>query len=285
MPLLGAHLSIAGGYFKAANAAGALGMDTVQIFTKNNNQWRAKPLTDEDVTRFREAIGEHDLSHPCSHASYLINLASPKDELWEKSIEAFIVELRRADALGLDGVVLHPGSYTESSEEEGLARIVAALDRVHAETADLSAETWLEGTAGQGTNLGNRFEHLATIRDGVKEPDRIGICLDTCHLFSAGYSLREPEEYAETISEFDRVVGLDSLRCFHLNDSKTPFASRKDRHEHIGLGTLGLEPFRHIVNDDRFADLPMYMETPKSKHPEGDTADPINLKALRDLIA
>lgn len=283
MPLFGSHLSIAGGYYKAVEAAAALGMQTVQVFTKNNNQWAAKPLGKEDITLFRDAIERTGIQQPVAHDSYLINLASPKDELWQKSLDAFIVELQRAEALGLIGVVMHPGSYVESDEESGLARIVKALDAVHKETPKFKTLTLLETTAGQGTNLGAKFEDLAWIIERVKHPDRVAVCVDSCHIFAAGYPLQTSDEYSATMTKFDKIVGLDRIRCFHLNDSKKPFGSRVDRHEHIGEGCLGLEPFRHLVNDPHFAKLPMYLETEKGDR-DGRELDAINLETLRGLM-
>ena len=275
-------MSIAGGYYKAVNAAAECGMDCVQLFTKNNNQWRAKPITDDDVRLFREALKETGIQKPCAHASYLINLASPKDELWEKSIDAFAIELERAEQLGLLGVVLHPGSYVKSTPEEGLNRIVAALDEIHRRVPGLNTQTWLETTAGQGTNLGYQFEELQYLIENVKDNDRLGVCVDTCHIFAAGYPLQKKSEYEETFQKFDDTVGVDWIRGFHLNDSKKEFGSRVDRHEHIGEGYLGLEPFRHLLNDVRFDQHPMYLETPKE---EGDREmDPVNLKTLRALM-
>ena len=279
MPLLGSHLSIAGGYYKAVDAAAELGMDCVQIFTKNNNQWRAKPLADEDVARFREAIDRTGVKMPCAHDSYLINLASPKPELWQKSLDAFVIELERAEALGLAGVVMHPGSFVESSEEEGLAKIVEGIDIALDKTAGFATEIWLETTAGQGTNLGHRFEHLQYIIAEVGDSSRLGICVDSCHIFAAGYPLQERKEYLATMREFDGTIGLDRIRAFHLNDSKRELGSRVDRHDHIGEGHLGLEPFRHIVNDKRFAKLPMYLETAKGDC-DGEPLDAINLRGL-----
>lgn len=282
MPLFGSHLSIAGGYYKAVEAAAELGLDAVQIFTKNNNQWAAKPLSDEDVRLFREAIERTGIRQPVAHDSYLINLASPDDVLWQKSIDAFVIELRRAETLGLMGVVMHPGSYVSSDEQSGLERIVKALDLAHRATAKFKVLTLLETTAGQGTNLGAKFEHLAWIIEHIKHPDRVGVCVDSCHIFAAGYPLGTDDEYAATMKQFDELVGLDRIRCFHLNDSKKPLGSRVDRHEHIGEGCLGLEPFRHLVNDRRFANLPMYLETEKCER-DGRPMDAINLETLRSL--
>lgn len=282
-PLLGAHMSIAGGYYKAVEAAAELGMDVVQLFTKNNNQWRAKPLSPADIDEFHAALKQTGVKFPCAHDSYLINLASPDDALWQKSLEAFTVELERAEALGLIGVVMHPGAFVSSSEEQGLARIIAALDEVHRHTAGFKTQTLLETTAGQGTNLGHRFEHLGRIVSDVAMPERIGVCVDTCHIFAAGYPLSTREEYAATMAEFDRLIGLDRIRAFHLNDSVRELGSRVDRHAKIGGGKLGIEPFRHLLNDRRFCKVPMYMETPKGEE-AGEPLDAINLRTLRALV-
>ena len=284
MPLFGSHLSIAGGYFKAVETAGALGLQTVQLFTKNNNQWAGKPLTDEDVRLFREAIARTGIQRPCAHDSYLINLASPDDILWQKSLDALVHELERAEALGLEGVVMHPGSFVTSSEEEGLQRIVTGIDEAHRRTKGFRCQYWLETTAGQGSNLGHRFEQIAAILDRVQETARLGVCVDTCHIFAAGYPLQTPQEYAATIEEFDQIIGIDRVRAWHLNDSKKPLGSRVDRHEHIGEGFLGLEPFRHLVNDVRFAQLPMYLETEKGER-DGVNLDAMNLATLNSLTA
>ncbi len=283
MPLFGSHLSIAGGYHKAVYKAAEYGMETVQIFTKNNNQWQGKPLRDEDVRLFREALAETGLRLPCSHDSYLINLGSPDSALWQKSVEALVVELQRADALGLAGVVMHPGSYLTDSPEAGLERIAQGIDAVHRHMPDCRCELWLETTAGQGTNLGYRFEHLQAILAQVREPGRLGVCVDTCHIFAAGYPLIEPGEYQATFAEFDRLIGIDRIRAFHLNDSKKPLGSRVDRHEHIGQGELGVEPFRHLINDPRFQQHPMYLETKKEVR-DGEDMDVVNLRRLKGLL-
>lgn len=283
MSLLGAHMSIAGGYYKAVEAAAACACDCVQLFTKNNNQWRAKPITAEDVSRFRQALAELRISHPISHNSYLINLAAPDGELWRKSIDAMAVELQRAESLGIPYVVAHPGAYTTSSEQAGLERVAAALDEVHRQTPKLAAQTLLETTAGQGTCLGWKFEHLAAILDSVERPERLGVCVDTCHIFAAGYPLQTPREYRATMQALDAAVGLDRVKAFHLNDSKKPFGSRVDRHEHIGAGCLGLEPFRHLLRDRRFRNIPMYLETEKGER-DGVSWDAINLATLRGLM-
>lgn len=284
MPLYGSHLSIAGGYYKAVRAAAELGMDCVQIFTKNNNQWRAKPLTDEDVRLFQQAMQETGIRAPISHDSYLINLGTADPELWKKSVDALIVELQRAAALGIANVVAHPGAHVGAGEEAGLARIADGLELVLQATKGLATNIALETTAGQGSNLGYRFEHLAEIIKRCAFPDRLTVCLDTCHVFAAGYELAPKRKYNATIKEFDKVVGLGRLVAFHLNDSKKPLGSRVDRHEHIGKGHLGLEPFEHLVNDRRFRKMPMYLETDKAIEPEsGQPWDAINLAVLKGL--
>lgn len=284
MSILGAHMSIAGGYHKSVEAAAQCKMDCVQLFTKNNNQWKAKDITDAEAKAFRDSLARLGISHPISHDSYLINLAAPDDELWRKSIDAFAIELRRAEQLGIPYVVAHPGSFTTTSEAVGLKRIIAGLDEVHAQTAGVTSQCLLETTAGQGSNLGHRFEHLAEIIAGVKQPERLGVCVDTCHIFAAGYPLATPEEYQSTFAELDRIVGLKLVRAFHLNDSKKGLGSRVDRHEHIGEGMLGLEPFRHLLNDPRFKQVPMYLETNKEER-DGEEMDVVNLRTLRSLIA
>lgn len=283
LPLLGAHMSIAGGYYKAVDAAAALGMDTVQLFTKNNNQWRAKELTDREAAEFRAAVERHGIRCPIAHDSYLINLASPDPQLWTRSAEAFEVELLRAEKLGLDYVVTHPGAYTTSSEELGIAKVAEALDYVHRRAPTLKVRVLLENTAGQGTNLGWRFEQLAAIISQIAEPERVGVCIDTCHTWAAGYPLATPEEYESTVAEIQRTVGLARVKAFHLNDSKQPLGSRIDRHEHIGKGHLGLAPFRYLLNDARFAAAPMYLETAKEQV-DGEEMDAVNLRVLRGLI-
>lgn len=284
MPLFGSHLSVSGGYYKAADAAAGLGMKTVQIFTKNNNQWKGKPLTEEEANRFKAAVVENKLQSPCAHDSYLINLASPQPELWEKSLNAFVIELERAEMLGLAGVVMHPGSYVDSSEEEGLAKIIQGLNEAHRRTAGFKVQTWIETTAGQGTNLGYKFEQLGEIIRNAEDGDRYGVCVDTCHIFAAGYGLKTAAEYAETMQQLDEQVGIERVQAFHLNDSKKEQGSRVDRHDHIGEGFLGLEPFRFVVNDPRFAALPMYLETKKEKR-DGEEMDAVNLRVLASLLA
>jgi len=283
MPILGAHMSIAGGYYRAVELAHAAGCDCVQLFTKNNNQWRAKPLTNEDVEKFQDALVRHRIRHTTAHTSYLINLASPDPLLWQKSVESFAEELVRAEALGIPGLVVHPGAYTTSSEQQGIERVISALDLVHRNLPGLRVQTLLENTAGQGSCLGWRFEHLAAMIAGVEQPERIGVCIDTCHTFAAGYPLGSKADYEATIAEIGRVVGLKRIKAIHLNDSKTKLGSRVDRHAHIGRGCLGLEAFRYLLNDRRFAKVPMHIETAKEQE-NGEEMDVVNLRTLRSLV-
>jgi deoxyribonuclease-4 len=276
-------MSIAGGCDRAVWAAHAVPFETVQLFTKNNNRWNAPPLSAEHAEAFRSALGRTGIVSPVAHTSYLINLASPDDGLLRKSIAALSDEIERCQGLGITELVVHPGAHMGQGEETGLARIAAALDEVHRRTEGSGVVIDLETTAGQGTNLGYRFEHLRVIFDRVGRPERLGVCADTCHIFAAGYPLGTSGEYDETIDRLDRSVGLDRLRVWHLNDSCRECGSRVDRHAGIGAGRMGLEPFRHLVNDPRFRDLPMILETPKGME-DGEDLDVRNARILRQLI-
>lgn len=282
MGILGAHQSIEGGYYRAVERAHQAGCDCVQLFTKNTNQWAARDITPDDARRFRESLDKTGITHPIVHDSYLINLASPDPALWQRSVEAFMAELRRADALGIPYVVTHPGAYTTGSEENGLQNVIRAIDEVHARSGDVQAQCLLETTAGQGTSLGWRFEQIGKIIEGVKQPDRLGVCFDTCHVFAAGYAFGTPKEYKTTLAEFDQCIGLKRIKAFHLNDSRRERGSRIDRHEHIGRGHLGIEPFRLLLADRRFRSVPMYLETPKGQD-NGVDFDVNNLRLLRGL--
>jgi deoxyribonuclease IV len=283
MAILGAHQSIAGGYYKAVEIAHRLKCDCVQVFTKNNNQWRAKELTDVDVRLFQGKLKELGVSHPLAHDSYLINLASPDAALWKKSVDSFIMEMIRADRLGIPYLVTHPGAFTSSSEESGIAAVVRALDETHRQTRGIKTKCLLETTAGQGSCLGCKFEHLAAMIDGVQDPDRLGVCVDTCHIFAAGYPISTERDYKTTMRSLDTTVGVKLVKAFHLNDSVKPLGSRVDRHAHIGRGMIGKEGFRFLLNDRRFRKVPMYLETPKGEE-KGKDLDTINLRTLRRLI-
>jgi len=287
---LGAQMSAAGGLFKAFARGDEAGCDSMLVFTKSNRQWKAKPVTDKDVEKYRKAAAEYDHIYPVAvHASYLINIASPDDSLWEKSYQALKDEVERAAAFDIPLLTFHPGSFVSSDEQAGMARIARGLKRLLQETAESAPNVTVcvETMAGQGTNIGRSFEQLATILSEVGENEQLGVCFDTCHVFAAGYDIRTPETYAETMSAFDEKIGLDKIKCFHLNDSKHELGSNKDRHEHIGQGFIGTSGFANFVNDSRWADHPAHLETPileKDKAAYEIEMDPVNLKTLRDLI-
>jgi len=278
---LGAHESISGGLHKAFDRARSAGCDAVQIFVKSNRSWAVRPLTEEDVARFKAEAEETGIRPVVGHTSYLLNLGTPDEALWTKSRDMLIVELERCEALGMPYLVLHPGSHVGTGEEAGLARAAQGLGEVHAATPGLRTRVLLETTAGQGSSLGHCFEHLAWLLENAPEGERLGVCLDTCHVFAAGYELRTPAGYAATMEAFDRVIGLERLKVMHLNDSKGDLGSRKDRHEHIGKGHIGLEGFRRVLNDPRLAGLPGLLETPKSDDLHEDRE---NLAVLRSLV-
>ena len=290
MPRLGAHMSIAGGLPRAVDRAQASRCEALQIFTKSAGQWRARPLPPDEIALFRTRVAETGIHPVVAHNSYLINIAAAGPALRTQSILALRDELDRAESLGLDGLVMHPGSYTTGTEEEGLRLIAEGLAQILRERPGGRTMILLEHTAGQGTNLGHRFEHLGSILERLDGSPRVGVCLDTCHLLCAGYDICTEAGYRKTFREFNRIVGLDRIKVFHLNDSKKPCGSRVDRHEHIGKGCLGLEPFRLLLNDRRFARLPMLLETPKLDMPAGrrrsdvDPLDAKNLRTLRSLL-
>jgi deoxyribonuclease IV len=282
-------MSVAGGLPRAVDRAVAHRCDAFQIFTKNANQWRGRPFLPGEVREFREKVRAARLGPVVSHASYLINLATTNPALHRQSMDAMADELDRAEALGLLGVVLHPGCYTVGNEAEGLVSVGASLLELLRARRRGKTMVLLEHTAGQGTALGATFEQLASIIAKMDDHRRVGVCLDTCHLLASGYDICSPEGYASTFKQFERLVGFERLRVLHLNDSKRPLGSRVDRHEHIGQGCLGLEPFRRIVNDRRFRGVPMLLETPKTegRSPSAIQVDPLderNLSALRALI-
>lgn len=280
--LLGAHQSIAGGVEKALARGEEVGCDTIQIFVKSPNRWASKPLDEKNIVAFKEAVTVTGIWPVFAHSLYLINLATPDDVLWNKSLDALTDDLERCEQLGLPGLVIHPGSHMGSGEEAGIIRIAAALQELHTRLPGYQVQVWLETTAGQGAHLGYTFDQLRAMIQGVQEPERLGVCFDTAHAFAAGYELRTREGFEATWVEFDAVLGLERLQAIHLNDSMKDLGSRIDRHEHIGQGLLGLEPFRFLLNDPRFRGIPMTLETEKGP----DLAeDKENLAVLRSLIA
>lgn len=282
MLVLGAHMSIAGGHERAIERAEAFEMDACQVFTKNANQWNAKPIDPDAAERFRTRWRDSGLRALVAHDSYLINLASPDDALWEKSRLAMRDELDRCDLLGVPFLVSHPGAHVGAGETAGIARVAEAIDRIHDERPDGAATILLETTAGQGTTLGRTFEELAGILERVADGRRVAVCFDTCHVFAAGYDLRDRVGYEATIRAFDEAIGLDRLRVFHLNDSKKGLGSRVDRHAPIGEGELGADAFAFLLNDPRFDGFPGILETPKGDDGEEDRR---NLTTLRGLAA
>jgi deoxyribonuclease-4 len=284
MPYFGAHMSIAGGYHNALLQAKERGCQSVQLFTHAPSQWQARELSEEEVRLFRRTLRQTRLRQPVAHDCYLTNLASPDENLYRRSLETFLVELRRAEQLGLRYLVMHPGAHVDSGEEAGLARVAGALDEIHERLPAGKVRVLLETTAGQGSTLGHRFEHLGRILSLVSQADRLGVCFDTCHVFAAGYALAPAAEYKATMRAFQRTIGLRRLRVFHVNDSLKPLGSRVDRHAHIGRGEMGLEPFRLLVNDRRFRNRPMILETPKEEERERDM-DLVNLATLRGLMS
>jgi deoxyribonuclease-4 len=280
VPRLGAHMSIAGGVDQALYRGQEVGCQAVQIFTKQPNRWAARPFSAEEIARFQEARRATGIAPVFAHDAYLINLASPEEALWEQSVQAFQVEVERAQALELPYLVTHAGAHRGAGVEEGLRRIVEALDHVGERTTG-EVMVLLETTAGQGGYLCYRFEHIAWIIAHARCPERLGVCFDTCHVFAAGYELRTRQGYEETFHQLEAIVGLERVKAFHLNDSLKGLGSRVDRHTHIGQGQLGLEPFRFLLNDPRFRDHPMVLETPKGPEMEEDRQ---NLAVLRGLL-
>ena len=280
---LGSHMSIAGGMHRALERGHVIACETIQVFTKNANRWKAKPLTLTDVEKFKRTRVKTGIRSVVAHDSYLINIASPDEKIYEKSVEALKDELERTELLDIPYLVMHPGSHMGQGEKEGLLQISSALNRIHLELPDNRVRILLETTAGQGTNLGYKFEQLALIMDMAKERERLGVCLDTCHIFASGYDIRTKRAYLDTMDEFDKTVGLGRLFVIHLNDSKKELGSHVDRHEHIGKGFIGIDGFAFILSDFRLAHLPGILETPKEKGCDGVDMDVTNLKVLSEL--
>jgi deoxyribonuclease IV len=288
LAILGAHMSVSGGLYKAIEAAVALKMDTVQIFTASPSQWAAKPLEESTVKAWHEAWKKSGLQHPIAHASYLINLAAT-EELYRKSVDALVDQWQRCETLKLSGLVVHPGAFTKSSEEEGIARVADAIVEAISRVSPVHCRLLLENTAGQGTCLGHRIEQLGQmIKLATKQANRVkkhlGVCIDTCHAFAAGYAVHEAEGLSEFCQELADCLPKDSVRALHLNDSKKPLASRVDRHEHIGRGAIGQAAFHRILTDSPLMAIPGYLETEKGIDDDsGRDWDAINLETLRSL--
>ena len=281
--MFGAHLSIAGGLHNALLRAEELGCETTQIFTKNQQQWHCSPLTPICIQLWQQHARRLKFKKTVSHDSYLINLAAINETFLRQSIDLFAEELTRCAQLGIPYLVTHPGAHMGEGEAKGLAKIIAALDEVHGRVPDTGVLTCLEITAGQGSSLGYKLEHLAEIIEHVGAPKRLAVCLDTAHLFAAGYDFRG-RKYAKFRNELDKTVGLKRVKVLHLNDSKKDLGSRVDRHDHIGHGKIGLEGFKPFVRDEAFAKVPKILETPKEKDPHGRDWDQINLEKLRSLL-
>lgn len=278
----GAHVSAAGGVDKAFARGEEFAMEAIQIFTKSERQWRAKPLEHDVVDAYYRERERSGIDKIVVHDSYLINLASPNEDLRARSIDAFKEELTRCETLNIPSLVTHPGAHTGCGVDAGLQNIVDSLNRIHDNLPDLKVRTLLETTAGQGTTLGRTFEELATIIAGVEAKERVMVCLDTCHIFAAGYDFRTQDGYADVMRKFEDTIGLDRLQAIHLNDSKNPLASNKDRHDHIGEGEIGPEGFRYLVNDARLDGIPALLETEKG---DDNQLDGKNLAMLRGMVA
>ncbi len=279
--LLGSHTSVSGGIHKAFERAASIGATTMQVFVKNASQWYGKPCTEEDVSKYHEAEAQANIRPVIAHAAYLINLCAANPAIRKKSREGFLDELRRCEMLGIKALVVHPGAHVGAGEDEGIKCIAESLNTVHEQTKDFRTLSTLETPAGQGTTLGYRFEQLRRIIDLVDEKDRVAVCIDTCHLFAAGYPVHTKEGWDATIKEFDEIVGLGRLVAVHVNDSMKPFGSKLDRHEHIGKGVMGLEGFRAMMNDERLVNVPKILETDKSEDLHEDVE---NMRVLRSLI-
>ena len=280
--LLGAHMSVAGGLYTAFERADRVGCTAIQIFTKNSNQWNDPTILPEDMTKYREAKDKSKVQIVVSHDSYLINLCAVNEKLLEKSREAFVKEIKRCDALEIRHLIFHPGAHTTLDRKESLRLVADSLNYAHKATGGADVMLVIETTAGQGTTIGSSFEEIAEIIAGVKEEERVGVCIDTCHIFAAGYDIRTRSGYDKAMKGFDEIIGFEKLHAVHLNDAKKPLSSHVDRHEHIGKGEIGKAAFGYLMNDDRFSKIPKVLETPKGE--DGFQMDIINLKTLRALV-
>ena len=283
LPLLGAHFSIAKGLHNALYEARAYGCTALQIFTKNAQTWKERSLKPDEIDQFEQARAATGITAIAAHTSYLINLAAVEKQKHTRSCRALEQELVRSSMLNIPFVVLHPGSHMDRGEDEGIRHIAESINQVFTQIPDLKTRLLLETTAGQGSSVGHTFEQLASIMDKVEKKDAVGFCLDTSHIFAAGYDIRTPSAYQKTINAFDSIAGLGHLDLIHLNDSKKELGSRVDRHEHIGLGCIGLKAFELFMNDHRLKYIPKVIETPKQH--DGQDYDKVNLSALRNLMA
>ena len=281
--VFGAHMSISGGLHLAIESANDIGFDCVQVFVKNQRQWVAKPLAEEEVKTWKSAKKETGIELVVGHATYLINLASVDNTIWSKSVSALANELERCDMLEIPYLIFHPGSHKDASFEDGMAQVIKGIDEIHKRTKGIIPKLLLETTAGQGNSVGHQFEHLASIIEKVSDGDRLGVCVDTCHIFAAGYPLIKPSEYKATIQKLDDIIGIDRVKCIHINDSKKELGSHVDRHEHIGLGKIGAEGFKNILNDKSLLNIPKVLETQKGEDEKGRDWDEVNLKRLKKL--
>jgi deoxyribonuclease-4 len=280
-PLLGSHMSIAGGVHTAFERGMRCGCSTMQVFVKNGNQWSARAPAQPDIDLYNAAASASSIAPVVAHASYLINLCATSSVTLHRSRDAYCDELQRCTAFGIAALIFHPGAHMGAGEDEGIRRIADSLNGIHERTPGVSTLTTLECTAGQGTALGYRFEHLRKIIDGVEQRKRMRVCLDTCHLFAAGYEISTEAGWEKTFGEFDAVVGFPLLAAIHVNDSRREFDSRIDRHEHIGKGLIGLTAFRMLMNDPRFQDIPKILETEKSEDMHEDVE---NMRILKSLV-
>lgn len=280
----GAHLSVAGGLHNALEEAARLGCDCVQIFVKNQRQWSARPLGDGDVQSWKQARRRTKISPVVAHASYLINLASPDEKARGKSVAALVDELRRCEALGVGHLVVHPGAHMGEGIDAGIRRIARSLDEAHVATAGFKTQVALETTAGQGTTIGHAVEQLGRIIDATGDPDRLAVCVDTCHVFAAGYDIRDADECDRLVEELKRFVGAGRVACIHTNDSRGDCGSRLDRHEHVAKGRIGKRGFVNLLNSPALAHAPRILETPKGVDGRGTELDKVNLRRLRGMV-
>jgi len=279
--LIGAHTFVSGGPASAIEVADKLGFTAMQIFTKNNNQYFARDLTEKEINDYKDKLARSNIKFVVSHDSYLINLCAKDPQGLKKSRTAFLKELERCEQLGIPHLNFHPGSHVGQGEEEGIKLIAESINITHSETKGYKTKSMLEATAGQGTAIGYKFEQLRKIIDLVEEPERMSVCIDTCHIFAAGYNIRDSKEYKKVIKEFDDIIGLERLQCIHINDSKKDLGSKVDRHEHIGKGFIGLEGFTNIMNDKKLERVPKILETPKEKDQKEDLE---NIRVLLSLV-